>query len=502
VTHRPIFIYLAIIVGSLGIALDFASVDLALPALERDFGLDLDSVQWVINGYVLAFSVLMVAGGKFADAYGRRSVFLAGMGLFALSSLLGGLAGSGPTLILCRVIQGVGAALLWPAMIGMACAAVGDDRRSFALGLIFGTCSIGNAAGPVVGGALTQWFSWRWVLWVNVPLALLAMAIAVAAVAKDRREGDAPRNDYPGMVALTGGLVALMVVAYQAQSWGWFDPRTLGCLFAGVGLLAGLFFIERKSTAPLLPADLVGNREIQTLCFCAIAICQLFFVVLLYFTQFAMKFLNEDPVRAGASVVQFMLVYGLVSYFGGPLISFFGSRRLLLLGLVCSAAASVILAIFGPGASSAVFNGSLMLLGFGVGAVIPTLNARAIETAGTARASLVSGITFMCQLSGSALMLAINTAIFSAIAQADFVHRLGAATLTASQQREIDAVISGARTVHALPAGLSDEIRDLSGLLSQSYQAGLQAVLWLGAGLVAVALILVLVAVPRRLAAK
>ena len=119
------FVYAAIIVGTLAISLDFASVDLALPALEAQYGLDLASVQWVINGYVLAFAVLMVAGGRLADGYGRRNVFLVGMAIFALASLFGGMAWSGGSVIGFRVLQGVGAALLWPAMIGMATAVVG-----------------------------------------------------------------------------------------------------------------------------------------------------------------------------------------------------------------------------------------------------------------------------------------------------------------------------------------------------------------------------------------
>lgn len=130
------FVYAAIIVGTLAISLDFASVDLALPALEAQYGLDLASVQWVINGYVLAFAVLMVAGGRLADGYGRRNVFLVGMAIFALASLFGGMAWSGGSVIGFRVLQGVGAALLWPAMIGMATAVVGQSNQGFALGLI------------------------------------------------------------------------------------------------------------------------------------------------------------------------------------------------------------------------------------------------------------------------------------------------------------------------------------------------------------------------------
>ncbi len=373
-------IYLAIILGSFAIALDFASIDLALPALENAFGLDLDSVQWVINSYVLAFSVLMVSGGRFADAYGRRRVFLLGMGIFALASLLGGLAWSGGSLIGFRVLQGIGAALLWPAMIGMACAAVGEANRGFALGLIFGTCSLGNAAGPVVGGALTEWFSWRWVLWINVPLALLCLVATVLAVPKDEPGAAQPKNDWTGMGLLTSGLVALMVLVYQGQSWGWTSPAILALGLASVVLLGAFLVIEPRVKDALVPSDLMRNPEFLALCYSVLAICQVFFIVLLYFTQYAMKFLGDDPVQAGSRVVLFMLSYGVVSYFGGPLYKKLGARRLLLFGLAISVVASFLLGWFGPGAQPVIFQVSLILLGIGVGAVIPNVSSRAIET--------------------------------------------------------------------------------------------------------------------------
>ncbi len=500
--HRLGWVYGAIVIGALAVSLDFASVDLTLQALERAFGLDLESVQWVINGYMLAFSVLMVAGGRFADAYGRKRVFLIGMGVFALASLLGGAGWSGGSVIAFRVLQGVGAAMLWPAMIGMACAALGDDKRALALGLIFGTCSVGNSAGPVMGGALTQYFSWRWVLWVNVPMAIFAMLVTFWKIPKDQKLDSRARNDYVGMAMLTLGLVALMLVVYQSDAWGWSDWRTLGLTTAAVGLLAAFPIVQQRIPEPLVPADLMRNREILTLCLCTLVICQLFFIVLLYFTQYAMKFLGEDPLLAGARVVPFMLTYGVISYFGGPLSKFLGTRRLILIGLMAAMVASVALGLIGPGGGWLGFNGSLVLLGIGVGAVIPTISVRAIEVVGTARAGLVSGITFMCQLSGAAVMLAVNTVLFTAVS-ASRVKQFMAnenLTLTPSQQSAVESLLSGAGSIHELPAAFVGDVDDAARLVQHAYTDGLSVVMWFSAVLVAVALLLVLRFVPRKAA--
>jgi MFS family permease len=422
------------------------------------------------------------------------------MGIFAVASLLGGAAWSGGSVIAFRVLQGVGAAMLWPAMIGMACAALGDDKRALALGLIFGSCSVGNAAGPVLGGALTQYFSWQWVLWVNVPMALFAMLVTFWKVPWDKTDDIRPKNDYLGMGLLTFGLVALMLLVYQSDAWGWGDPRTIGLAVAAVGLLGAFPIRERRTAEPLVPPDLMRSPELRTLCVNVLVICQLFFIVLLYFTQYAMKFLGDDPVAAGSRVVQFMLTYGLVSYFGAPLGKYFGTRNLLVIGLVSAIVASGLLAYFGPGANWLAFNGSLVLLGIGVGAVIPTVSVRAIETVGTAKAGLVSGITFMCQLAGAAVMLAINTVLFASVS-ASRIQKLFAAenvTLTAGENAAVQSVLRGAGTIHELPAALAVEAGDAADLVARAYGEGLQAVLWLSVALVVGALLLTLRYVPKE----
>jgi EmrB/QacA subfamily drug resistance transporter len=498
--HQRLLIYLSVFIGSLAISLDFASVDLALPSLEKQYGLDLDQVQWVINGYVIAFAVLMVTGGKLADAYGRKRVFQIGMALFGLASLFGGMAWSGGAVIAFRVLQGVGAALLWPAMIGLSCAAVGEKNRGFALGLVMGTCSIGNSAGPVVGGALTQWLDWRWVLWINVPMAVLTMAITARAVPADDSHGEHPQNDYLGMALLSGGLVALMIVVYQVGTWGWASGKTLGLLAFAAVLLGAFPVVEHRVRDALVPPELMRNREFLALCLSAMGICQLFFIVLLYFTQYAMKFHGDSPMWAGACVVPFMLSYGLVSYLGGPLYAHLGARRLLIAGLLSTIVAAAFLAAGGMDQENWIFNSLLILLGLGVGAVIPTVNTRAIETVGVARASLTGGVTFMCQLAGASLVLAIATALFTAGSHHALAQSLAQQHLTLSpaEQQSVDTVLAGAKTIHTLVKTPVLDSAPLRAAVTAAYQSGLQLALWASTGLIALILLLVLRYVPAR----
>ena len=445
-------LFIAIIAGTLAISLDFASIDLALPALQRQFGLDLDGVQWVINGYVMAFAVCMVTGGRLADAYGRRRIFLVGLAIFGIASLLGGFAWNGPSLVAFRVLQGVGAALLWPAMVGLACAAVGERNRGFAIGLVMGTCSIGNSAGPIVGGALTEWFSWRWVLWINVPMALIAMAITLVRVEKDATSPARPGNDFLGTALLCGGLVAMMIAVDEALAWGWGSARTLG-LLALSAVLLGLFpVVERRRADAVIPPELLHNREFMSLCWAAVGVCQFFFVILLYVPQFAMKFLGDDAIGAGARVVTFMAGFGLVSFLGGRLYARLGARRLMIAGLASVGIGATLLAFVGSDGEPVIVNVLLLLVGLGVGAVLPTLSTRAVEVAGIERASLAGGVTFMLQLSGAALLLAVATTIFIASSRSSLAAALAREeiVLTVVERAATDNVLVGASTARSL----------------------------------------------------
>ncbi|MEM8953383.1 MAG: MFS transporter [Verrucomicrobiota bacterium] len=494
-----LFIYISIILGALAISLDFASIDLALPALEKHFNLNLEQVQWVINGYVIAFAVLMVAGGKFADAYGRKRFFLIGMVVFGLASLLGGASWNGASVIAFRVLQGVGAAILWPSMIGMACGALGDNKQALALAIIFGTCSVGNAAGPVVGGALTEFLSWRWVLWINVPMAALAMIMTGFKIPWDQTDDIKPKNDYLGIVLLVTGLIAMMLVVYQYDSWGWTSPRIITLAVLAVACLTAFPIRENHTSDPLVPPNVLRSPEILTLGLCVLILCQLFFIVLLYITQYAMKFLGQDPVEAGTRVFVFMVSYGVFSYFSENLNKRLGKKNLILLGLSAGGAASLMLAFVDPGASNATFYLSNILFGFGVGTVLPTANVAAIAYVGTNQAGMISGIMFMIQLAGAAAMLAINTAVFEFVSAKHLDHSLKEAniTLTQAESAEAQTLILGPSTIHQIPPPLNTELKEAIPIIRESYVSGLHSMFFLGTALIAITFIFTLIFVKH-----
>ena len=193
------------------IANDFSALTVALPAIEKEFDTDVGTVQWVINAYALTFGVLIVAGGRLADIFGRKRIFLIGTAIFAGFSLLGGAAQDTSWLIACRALMGIGGAMMWPAILGMTYAALPESRAGLAGGLILGAAGIGNAIGPMVGGLLTDLLSWRWIFFVNVPIAAFGALVTWLAIHQTEPQQSDRRIDYSGVASLSLGLVSLLV---------------------------------------------------------------------------------------------------------------------------------------------------------------------------------------------------------------------------------------------------------------------------------------------------
>src|ERR1044072_7447561 len=202
------------------IANDFSAINVALPTMEQDFDTDVNTIQWVVNAYALTFGVLIVTGGRPADMFGRRHGFFLRTAIFAAMSAHGG-----AWLIAARVLMGIGGALMWPAILGMTYELLPEEKAGLAGGIIIGAAGLGNAIRPPLGGGLTDELSWRWIFFLNVPIALFAVAVTYWLVhVKEPDSGDR-RIDYPGIAAISIGLVSLLLALDQAADWGWGGPR-------------------------------------------------------------------------------------------------------------------------------------------------------------------------------------------------------------------------------------------------------------------------------------
>src|SRR4051812_9975165 len=235
------------------VVLDASIVNVALPSIGRDLHFSQDNLSWVVNAYVLVFGGFLLLGGRIADLLGRRRLFIAGLILFATASLAGGLAQSAGWLVAARAVQGLGAALLSPAALSLVTVLFAEgSERNKAMGVWGAAVGSGGAVGVLLGGMLTQWAGWEWVLFVNVPIGLVAAALAPRLLPESRNQGER-HFDIAGALSITAGLSLLVYALVDANSAGWASTQTLGLGALALALIAGFYLIERRQKAPLVP---------------------------------------------------------------------------------------------------------------------------------------------------------------------------------------------------------------------------------------------------------
>ena len=406
---------LALVAMGLGvfvIANDFTALSVAIPEIESDLDAGLSQAQWVINGYSVVFGVLIITGGRLADQFGRRRVFMIGASIFAAFSLLGGLAPTIELLIACRALMAVGGAMVWPAVLGMTYAILPDDRASLAGGLILGVAGLGNAVGPLLGGALTDGISWRWVFFLNVPIAAFAMLITRRNVPADPGTGAQAGIDYQGIATLSAGVVAILVGLDQGSVDGYGSPAIVASLVVGVLLLGAFVVVERGQGArALVPADVMRQQQFVVACAVVLLMSAIFFAALLYLPQFMEKELGFSAVEAGAGLLPMMLVFALMSFSSGTLYDKLGARTAVSSGAALLGLGIFMLSFLEAGWDYVALVPGMVVLGLGIGLFYSSITTAAVTSLDASRSSLAGGIVYMCQVAGGALGLGINTAI-------------------------------------------------------------------------------------------
>jgi EmrB/QacA subfamily drug resistance transporter len=402
----------AMALGVFLIANDFTALTVAIPRIEADLHTTLGLAQWVINGYALVFGVMIVTGGRLADLFGRKRVFLAGAAVFAFFSLLAGLMPNAILLIICRALMGVGGAVMWPAVLGLTYAILPAAKKGLAGGMILGVAGLGNAVGPLLGGWLTDVATWRLVFFINLPITAFAMLVTVREVPESADPGAERGIDVPGITLLSGGAVGILFALDLGRDGGFGRPLTIGLLAAGVALLAAFFVVERhQGDIALVPADVLRNRVFSACCVTVLLISAIFFSALLYLPQFLEVVLGFSALRAGAGLLPLMGAFALTSFAAGPLYNRLGPKLVISAGVAFLAVGIFLLSGLDRGSAYGSLIPGMVVLGMGIGVFFSSVTTAAVTALDPSRASLAGGIVYMCQVGGGSIGLGLNTAI-------------------------------------------------------------------------------------------
>jgi EmrB/QacA subfamily drug resistance transporter len=411
-TERNRWIALYVLcVGMLMIVLDVTVVNVALPSIQDDLGFSQSSLAWVVNAYLIAFGGLLLLAGRFGDILGRKSVFMAGLGVFTVASLLCGLAQSQGVLVAARFVQGVGGAMTSAVILGMIVTMFPEPReQAKAIGVYAFVASAGGSIGLLAGGVLTQSINWHWIFFVNVPIAIVTALLATRLLDRDKGIGFGEGADIPGAVLITSSLMlGVYTIVKPAADYGWSSGRTLALGAAALALLVA--FIAREATArnPLIPLRIFRSRNVSganvVQALLVAGMFGMFFLGALYLQ----RVLGYDALQVGLAFLPATLVMGVLTVrYSEPLIMRFGARTTLLPGMALVAAG---LALF---AQAPVDGGYVLhvlpvmiLLGFGVGICFPALMTVAMSGATQEDAGLASGLVNTTAQVGGALGLAV-----------------------------------------------------------------------------------------------
>jgi EmrB/QacA subfamily drug resistance transporter len=409
--HRKWWTLVAVAFGLFMIMLDNTVVNVALPSIQSDLKVSLSSLEWVVNAYFLTFAVLMLTGGKLADRYGRRRIFIAGLIVFTLSSLACGLATNGETLIAARAVQGVGAAMMNPATLSIITATFPPRQRGLAMGIWVGVSAVALALGPITGGLLAQHVDWSWIFFINLPIGVLAIVAARIVIRESKDTSHEQRLDLPGLLTSGIGLFALTYALIEANNKGWGSAEILGLFaLAAVGLVA-FVALELRQRLPMLDLSLFRDRTFSganaTMMLVALAMFGVFFFV----SIFVQRILGYSPVEAGASFLPMTLCIIFFAPVAGKLSDRLGARWLMSGGMALVSASLVLFSLLDQRSSFWNLFPALLVGGAGMAMAMTPTTAAAMGSVPVDQAGVGSGVLNSMRQVGGSLGVAIMGAI-------------------------------------------------------------------------------------------
>jgi len=395
------------------VVLDASIVNVALPTIGQALDFDQESLPWVVNAYVLTFGGFLLLGGRTADLIGRRRVFMGGLMLVAVASLAAGFAATEGQLIAARAAQGLGAAIISPAALSIVTTTFSDGaERNKALGVWGAVAGSGGAAGVLLGGILTDGLGWEWVLWVNVPVSLIAFALSPGLIAESRAEGEARAFDVAGAVTVTAALSVLVYALVDANDAGWGSAQTIGLLTLSLVLLAAFVAIELRSRKPLVPFSIFRIRTLTGANVVGLLVGASLFSMFFFISLYMQQVLGYSAIHAGLSYLPLALVIMATAGIGSQLVTKLGYKPVLAAGLLFIVAGLLWFSrvSVGGGFLTDIFGPSL-LAAAGLGFAFVTTTIAAVSGVEESEAGLASGLINTSQQVGGALGLAVLSSV-------------------------------------------------------------------------------------------
>ncbi|HWT95607.1 MAG TPA: MFS transporter [Solirubrobacteraceae bacterium] len=395
------------------VVLDASIVNVALPSIGSDLKFSQDDLSWVINAYTLFFGGFLLLGGRMADLLGRRRVLMIGLALFALASLAGGLATSDIQLVIARAVQGLGAALMSPAALSLVTTMFSEGaERNKALGIWGAVAGSGGAVGVLLGGMLTEWLSWEWVLFVNVPIGLVVAALVPRWIAESRNDSAHRSFDLAGAIAVTAGLAILVYGVVDAVDAGWGSTQTVVLMSVAALLLAAFVAIESRTKAPLMPLGIFRLRTLSASNVVGLLIGMALFSMFFFISLYMQRVLGMDALETGLAYLPLALTIIVAAGVASQLVTKLGFKPVLIFGLALVTVGLVWFAQVSPGGSyvaDVLFPSMIAGAGLGFSFVPVTIGA----VAGTKphEAGLASGLINTSQQVGGALGVAILSSV-------------------------------------------------------------------------------------------
>ncbi|HEY5389386.1 MAG TPA: DHA2 family efflux MFS transporter permease subunit, partial [Solirubrobacteraceae bacterium] len=400
-------------IGLFMVVLDNLVVSVALPSIRRDLGASIQTLEWTVNAYVLAYAVLLLTGAALGERFGRKRLFILGLALFTASSAAAALAPSVGLLIAARASQGIGAAIVTPLTLTLLADAFPPARRGVALGVWSGISGVAVALGPLVGGGVIQAASWHWIFWINVPIGIALLAAAALRLGESR--GRSATLDLPGLALSASGLFGIVYGLVRAQSLGWTSGEVVISLAAGVVLTAAFLRHERRAREPMLPLAFFTRRAFAVTNVVSASMYFGMFGSIFFLSQFLQNVLHNTPFQAGVKLLvwtgSIMLVSPLAGYFSER----FGSRPFMVAGLALQAVALGWLAtLASPTMSYASMIAPFILAGSGMALVFAPAASAVLSSVASFQAGQASGATNAIRELGGVLGVSVLATVFTA----------------------------------------------------------------------------------------